>query len=224
MNRAGLIVAWVATVSMAGAARADSATGNVALTHVAIGVATGRLSLCQAISAADQVAKLEPALVRATLDRDSYRAQLYVAAKRHLRSEQTAVQIDRAIAELRCLSDYRDASRLLTQASALRGLVARAEKKQAACARDRACAATTVAAAICTDLADRRDVEEGLAEQHRVARETGAIDLGELADRADALEAIDARIWEEETRFRAIAGRRLDRRSCRADLASRGNR
>ena len=223
MSRASLLATWMATLSMAGAARADSTSGNAALTHVAIGVATGRLSLCQAIATADQVAKLESALVRATLDRDSYRAQLYAAAKRELRSAQTATQADRAIAELRCLIDYRDAPRLLAQASALRASVARAEEKRAACTRDRACAAQSIAAELCTDLADRRDVEDGLAEQHRVARETGAIDLGELADRADALEAIDARVGSEEARYRAIAGRRFDRRSCRADLASRGN-
>ena len=223
MSRASLLAAWMAALSMAGAARADSTSGNAALTHVAIGVAIGRLSLCQAIAEADQVAKLEPALVRATIDRDSYRAQLYATAKRGLRSEQTAVQIDRVIAELRCLSDYRDAPRLLAQASALRGSVARAEEKRVDCMRDRACAAQTISAELCTDLADRRDVEDGLAEQHRVARETGAIDLDELADRADALEAIDARVGSEEARYRAIAGRRFNRRSCRADLASRGN-
>ena len=221
MNRPRLLVAWVAVLSMAGTARADSAGGNAALTRVAISVATGRLSLCQAISAAAEVAKREPELVRATLDRDSYRAQLYAAAKRDLRSAQTTVQVDRAVAGLRCLGAHRDAPHLLAQAFAARASIARTDEKQAACARDRACAAGAVAAEICTDLADRHDVEDGLAEQHRLARETGAIDLDELAERADALEAIDARVGAEEARYRAIAGRRFDRRTCRAQMASR---
>ena len=89
MSRAWLLAVWLAALSMAGIARAGSADGNAALTRVAIGVATGRMSLCEAISAADEVAKREPALVRATLDRDSYRAQLYAAARRQLQSAQT---------------------------------------------------------------------------------------------------------------------------------------
>ncbi len=221
MNRACLVAAWVATLGMVGIARAEPADGNAALTRVAISVATGHLSRCQAISAADEVARREPALVRATLDRDSYRAQLYAAAKRDLRNAQTAVQVDRAVTGLRCLGAYRDASHILAQAIAARISIARTEETQAACARDRACAARAVAAEICTDLADRRDVEEGLAEQHRLARETGAIDLDELAERADALEAIDARLGAEEARYRNIAGRRFDRRTCRAQMASR---
>ncbi|MHB1844740.1 MAG: hypothetical protein ACYCWW_07895 [Deltaproteobacteria bacterium] len=208
---------------MAGIARAGSADGNAALTRVAIGVATGRMSLCEAISAADEVVKQEPALVRATLDRDSYRAQLYAAAKRQLRTGQTAIQIDRVIGELRCLGSYRDAAHLMAEVSTLRVSLARSEEKQSACARDRACTAATVATEICTDLADRRDVEAGLAEQRRLAREAGAIDLDELAERADALEAIDARVGAEEARYRAIAGRPFDRRTCRAQMASRAH-
>ena len=221
MSRACLIAACLLALSMAGIARAGSADGNAALTHLAIGVAMGRLSLCQAVSAADEVAKREPALVRATLDRDSYRAQLYAAAERHVRSAQTEVQIDQVLGELRCLGSYRDAAHLMAEASALRVSLARSEEKHSVCARDRACAAATVAAEICTDLADRRDVEDGLAEQHRLARETGAIDLDELAERADALEAIDARVGAEEARYRAIAGHPFGRRTCRAQMASR---
>ena len=223
MSRACLVAACVAALSTAGIARAESVDGNAALTRVAIGVATGRLSICQAISAANQVAKREPALVRATIDRDSYRTQIYAAAKRQLRSGQTAVQIDRAIAALRCLGDYRAAPHLLAQAFAARVSIARTDEEKAACAQDPVCAAKAIAAELCSDLADRRDVEDGLGEQHRVARETGAIDLDELADRADALEALAARIEQEEARYRAIAGRRFNRRSFPADLASRGN-
>ena len=221
MSQACLVGAYVAALSMAGIARAGPADGNVALTRVAIGVATGRQSLCQAISAADAFAKREPALVRATIDRDSYRAQLYAAARRQLQSAQTELQIDRVLGELRCLGRYRDAAHLLAEASTLRVSLAQSEEKHAACARDRACAAATIAAEICTDLADRRDVEEGLAEQHRLARETGAFDLDELAERADALEAIDARVGAEKARYRAITGRPFGRRTCRAQMASR---
>ncbi len=223
MSRARLLAVGLAALSMAGIARAGSADGNAALTRVAIGVATGRMSLCEAISAADEVAKRKPALVRATLDRDSYRAQLYAAARRQLQSAQTELQIDRVFGELRCLGSYRDAARLMAEASTLRVSLARSEEKHAACARDRACTAATVAAEICTDLADRRDVEAGLAEQHRLARETGAIDLDELAERSDALEAIDARVGAEEARYRAIAGRPFDCRTCRAQMASRAH-
>ena len=221
MSRACLLAVWLAALSMAGIACAGSADGNAALTRVAIGVATRRMSLCEAISAADEVAKREPALVRATLDRDSYRAQFYAAARRQLQSTQTELQIDRVRGELRCLGDYRNAARLMAKASTLRVSLARSNEKQAACARDRACAAATVAAEICTDLTDRRDVEAGLDEQHRLAREMGAIDLDELAERADALEAIDARVGAEEARYRAIAGRPFDRRTCRTQMASR---
>lgn len=223
MSRLVLAAAALAGVLsfQAAPARADTGDGNAALTRVAIGVATGRVSLCEAITAAGEIARREPRLLRAASDRDSYRAALYAQARRELQTAQTDVWIVRSIADLRCLGDFRDAGTLLAQAQARRVEIVRAEKQQAACQRSPACAAQAVATDLCADLADRREVQGGLAEQHRLARETGAIDLNELADRADALEAIDARVSEEEARFRAIAGRPFDRRVCRSQMAFR---
>lgn len=112
---------------------------------------------------------------------------------------------------------------LLARAEARRSESETARTQETACQRDLACKALSIAVNLCDDLADRRDVQGGLSEQHRLARDTGAIDLDELAERADALEAIDARLSEEEARYRAVAGRPFNRRSCRADLTTRGN-
>lgn len=200
---------------------AQGADGNAELNRLAIGVAAGRVALCEAIAAAEAVAQHEPGLLRAVSDRESYREALYARAARALRSAQTDVRIDWAIEDLRCLAGYRDARALLARAEARRSEVALAAKRQEAGRRDPACTARAISEGLCADLADRGDVKDGLAEQHRLARETGAIDLDELAQRADALEAIDARVEEEEARYRAVAGRPFDRRVCSAQVAFR---